>query len=123
MIDIKTVQKLEEEAFALRILREQEKQESALRAYEEMRKNNIVLVEKAKKLAEKALPKMLTKFEEDVKYAIRNGVRTVTIRCNIADDDPFIVMQVQILIMGILSLEGFICKYSGDNKNVLIVGW
>ena len=126
MIDIKMVQKLEEEALALRILREQEKQESALRTYEETRKRNIVFVEKAKKLAEKALPKMLAKFEEDVKIAIRNGIRSITVRCDIATDDdinPFIIMQVQILIMGILSLEGFICKYSSDNRNVLIVSW
>jgi hypothetical protein len=118
MIDIFTINNLEQEALKKRVKEETCKQEKINSSCEEARKQRLFAMENGKQFAQNKFPEKLVELEEQIKDAIQRRDRTIDFSCHMGDF--WATQQLQIIFVQLLPLQGLSCQIV---EYYVRVGW
>jgi len=124
MIDIESVEKLENKAMLERIEKEKLRQEEDRKNQRETHTRVMLQMEAGRCEAEKDMPRLISQLQDEIAYAIRQKKYNLEFKCgNNGYQEEWKLMHIKIMLCQMLPLKGLACKLSDQDFRSVIVSW
>jgi hypothetical protein len=124
MIDIDLVTQLQNKAMLVGLEKVKEREIAAQKSRRGSHTKVLQELEDGKLAAEKELPQLLAKLEDEISYAVEHKKYNVEFKCG--DNgyrDEWKLLYTKIMLCQMLPLKGLACRLSGDDSRTVIVSW
>jgi len=124
MFDIDFVAQLENKALLDRLEAEKSRQRDDQKNHREHHAKVLLEIEAGKAEAEKEIPALLKRLQEEIAYAIQYKKYNVEFNCGSNGyREEWKLLHIKILLCQMLPLKGLACKLSSDDFGTVIVSW